>query len=193
MASLLSFSALVEAISRSVAQAQDEVERHQVRNLLDYFDKNGRPRGIEFRVPSQSDERRRRGEEDFYSVPLLALISINVLKIKDVEVKFSIDMTDLTEESGAASAASLPAGVVPTGESLASGERKAGFASPMKTLNVSTVTGRGGGKVRVALRVEGSEPSEGAARLLDYLAQLQGVYRDIAESTPDVADNRAAP
>jgi len=166
---ILSFSALVEAISRSVAQAQDEVERHQVRNLLDYFDPDGRPRGIDFRVPSRRSDAKP-GEEDFYTVPLLALVSINVLKIKDVDIKFSVDMAEVTEERDAEAEANAPAGVVPKANHVEQdlGARKVGFASPMKTLNVSTVTGRGGGKVQVALRVTGSEPSEGASRLLDY-------------------------
>jgi hypothetical protein len=192
MASLLSFASLVEAIARSVAQAQDEVERHQVQNLLDYFDKDGRPRGIEFRVPSRRSDAKP-GDEDFYSVPLLALVSINVLQIKDVEIKFSVDMGELTEEAGAASDANAPAGVVPkpSPDEPAQGGRMAGLAGPMKTLNVSTATGPGGGKVRVALRVEGSKPSEGAARLLDYLAQMQGVYPEFKESTPDSTDQEA--
>lgn len=186
MASLLSFASLVEAIARSVAQAQDEVEKHQVRNLLDYFDKDQRPRGIEFRVPSRRSDAMP-GDEDFYSVPLLALVSVNVLKIKDVEIKFSVDMGELTEERDAAADANAPAGVVPkpSPDEPDLGDGVAGVASPMKTLNVSTATGPGGGKVRVALRVEGSNPSEGAARLLDYLAQIQGVYRELNESTPD--------
>src|SRR5262245_53174378 len=112
MATFLSFASLVEAIARSVAQAQDEVERHQVRNLLDYFDKDGRPRGIEFRVPSRRSDAKP-GDEDFYSVPLLALVSINVLKIKDVDIRFSVDLGELTEEAGAALAATAPPGVEP--------------------------------------------------------------------------------
>jgi hypothetical protein len=191
MASLLSFASLVEAIARSVAQAQDEVERHQVRNLLDYFDKDGRPRGIDFRVPSRRSDAKP-GDEDFYSVPLLALVSINVLKIKEVDIRFSVDMGELTEEPGAARDATAPPGVEPKlrpGEPDKGG-RMAGFAGPMKTLNVSTVIGPSGGKVRVALRVEGSQPSEGAARLLDYLAQMQGIYPELNESTPDANDQK---
>lgn len=179
MASFLSFAHLVEAISRSVAQAQDEVERHQVRNLLAYFDKDHRPHGIEFRVPSRRSDARP-GEEDFYSVPLLSLVSINVLKIKDVEIKFSVDMVEMNE-----------AGEVPLRSAGGWGEAMDDVVSPMKTLNVSTGTGRGGGKVRVSLRVEGSEPSEGAARLLDYLAQMQGTYPEVNESTPEPTDNGA--
>jgi hypothetical protein len=169
MASLLSFSALIEAISRAVAQAQDEVEKHQVRNLLDYFDRNNRPRSIPFRVPSRRADARP-GEEDFYTVPLLTLVSINVLKIKDVQIKFAVDMGELSDE---------PAAAGPAKPALQ--QAMGAPAAPMKVLSVSTATGRGGGKVQVTLRVKGSEPSEGAARLLDYLAQIQGVYPEIIE------------
>lgn len=182
----LSFSSLVEAIARSVAEAQDQVERHQVRNLLSYFDEDGRPRGIDFRVPSRRADAQP-GDEDFYTVPLLALVSINVLKIKDVETKFSVDLGELTDEGSAATDSKNPAGAAQKDNAGEPGksERMAGLSSPMKTLNVSTATGRGGGKARVTLRVQGSEPSEGAARLLDYLAQIQGVYPQLSESASE--------
>lgn len=184
--SILSFSLLVEAISRSVAKAQDQVERHQIKNLLNYFDQNSRPHGIDFKVPSRRSDAKP-GEEDLYTVPLLALVSINVLKIKDVEIKFSVDMGEMTEEPAEAPDSNAPTGVAPDAnpDEPDLHKKMAGFASAMKTLNVSTTTGRGGGKVRVSLRVTGSEPSEGAARLLDYLTQMQGVYPEVVESTPE--------
>ena len=37
----------------------------------------------------------------------------------------------------------------------------------------------------MTLRVQGSEPSEGAARLLDYLAQIQGVYPQLSKSASE--------
>jgi hypothetical protein len=191
MAAFLSFSSLVEAIARSVAEAQDQVERYQVSNLLSYFDEDGRPRGIDFRVPSQRADAKP-GDEDFYTVPLLALLSINVLKIKDVETKFSVDLGELTDEGTATPKSNAPAGAVPknNGNESGEGDRMPGLSSPMKTLNVSTTTGRGGGKARVTLRVEGSEPSEGAARLLDYLAQIQGVYPQLSESASEEGTNK---
>lgn len=183
---ILSFSHLVEAIARSVAKAQDQVERHQIKNLLGYFDKNYRPHGIEFKVPSRRSNAKP-GEEDLYSVPLLSLVSINVLKIKDIEIKFSVDMGEMTEEPAAPPDSTASGGETPEAgpEKPDLHKKMAGFASAMKTLNVSTTTGRGGGKVHVSLRVSGSEPSEGAARLLDYLAHMQGVYPQVVESTPE--------
>ena len=183
MASLQSFSALIEAISRSVAKAQDEIEKHQVSNLLDYFDGDNRPRTIPFRVRSRRPDA---GpfDEDTYQVPLLALVGINVLKIKDVDIKFSVDRGELTEESSEAANLRARADGAParSAERLAAEGGIRHLAAPMKTLSVSTVTGRGGGKVRVTLRVQGSEPSEGASRLLDYLAQGQGVAPSLGSS-----------
>ena len=181
---ILSFASLVEAISRAVAKAQDQVERHQIKNLLSYFDQDSRPHGIEFKVPSRRADARP-GEEDLYSVPLLSLVSINVLKIKDVDIKFSVDMGEIADEPGGAADSSGPTEGPPDSGAQESEPRKklVGLAGPMKDLNVSTATGRGGGKVRVSLRVTGSEPSEGAARLLDYLAQMQGVYPEVVESS----------
>jgi hypothetical protein len=183
---IISFTNLVEAIARSVAKAQDQVERHQIKNLLSYFDRNSRPHGIEFKVPSRRADAKP-GEEDLYAVPLLSLVSINVLQIKDVEIKFSVDMGELTEEPPAAPDSDAPAGMAPDAgpDESAMHKKMAGLAGAMKTLNVSTTTGRGGGKVRVSLRVAGSEPSEGAARLLDYLAHMQGVYPEVVESTSE--------
>jgi hypothetical protein len=36
----------------------------------------------------------------------------------------------------------------------------------------------------VVLRVEGSEPTDGAARLINHLAQTQGVFRTVGQSWP---------
>ncbi len=41
--------------------------------------------------------------------------------------------------------------------------------------------------VHVVLRVEGTEPTDGAARLLNHLAQTQGVFKTVMADKPDVA------
>ncbi len=178
MATILSFSSLVEAISRAVAQAQDAVEKHQVLNLLSYFDRDDRPKSFVFKVPS-----RRPGagpaDEDNYHVPVLSLLSVNVLKIEDVAIRFSVDMGEIDEVDDQPD--TLPA-------SSSAALDAAPRVAPMRALSVSTATGRGGGKVEVKLRVKGSEPSEGAMRLLDQLAQLQGVYPEIQETSDGPGD-----
>jgi hypothetical protein len=176
MATVLSFSSLVEAISRAVAQAQDAVEKHQVLNLLSYFDDDDRPKSFVFKVPSRQPGAGPT-DESLYHVPILSLLSVNVLKIKDVAIRFSVDLgeidgvevqTDKRVQSAAFAAAP--------------------HVEPLRALNVSTVTGRGGGKVEVTLNVQAAEPSEGALRLVDQLAQLQGVYPEVKESSVDPRD-----
>lgn len=178
MATVLSFSSLVEAISRAIAQAQDAVEKHQVLNLLSYFDRDDRPKSFVFKVPSRRPDAKP-GEEDRFRVPVLSLLSVNVLKIQDVSIRFSVDLGEVEEAA--------PAEQRVQGAAAALGPTPA--VLPMRALNVSTATGRGGGKVEVTLTVKGSAPSEGAMRLLDQLAQLQEVYPD----SPDGARDAAAP
>ena len=164
-----SFSVLVEAITRSLAEAQDQFERHQIGNLLNYFDKDMRPRGLEFRVPSMRADAKP-GEEDFYSASFLSLVPINALKIKDVEVKFTVDLGEISESEA---------------KGLGSEQAHAAMKdmlSPMKSMGISTPTHRGG-MVSVVLRVEGTEPSEGAARLHNALAQAHMVYPSLSESS----------
>lgn len=185
MASFLSFSSLIEAISRAVAQAQDEVEKHQINNLLSYFDGDNRPRSIPFRVPSRRQDAKP-GDEDFYHVPLLALVSVNVLKIKDVNINFAVDMGEVSEGPAPENPQAAGLGEEKSADSGAAGNSRNTGSSPMKVLRVSTATGRSGGKVKVNLRVHGSEPSEGAARLLDYLAQMQGVYPELEDTSVEL-------
>jgi hypothetical protein len=39
--------------------------------------------------------------------------------------------------------------------------------------------GRKGGNVHIVLRVEGTEPSDGTARLINHLTQTQGVFKTV--------------
>jgi hypothetical protein len=179
MATILSFSSLVEAISRAVAQAQDAVERHQVANLLNYFDRDDRPKSFVFKVPSRRPDAGPT-DEDQYHVPVLSLLSVNVLKIRDVSIKFSVDLGEIDDAEGPADTRLQQPGPPPSASAQAAPKVR-----PMRALNVSTVTGRGGGQVEVTLRVKGSKPSEGALRLLDQLTQLQGVYPEVKESSDE--------
>lgn len=183
MAVIRSFSTLIEAISRSIAEAQDQFERHQVSNLLSYFDENLRPRGLEFRVPSMRSDAKP-GEEDFYVAPFLALLPANALKIKDVKIDFSVDLGELTEVEDTTPLAP---------DTKAASAQARLSVSPMKAMGINTITGKSGGRVKVVLRVEGTEPSEGAARLVDYLAHSQGVYKKFVESSSDSPSDKKEP
>lgn len=171
MASNIRLSTLIEAITRAIAYAQDEVDKHQVRNLLRYFDDESRPRMIPLQVPA-----RRAGatEKDFdtYKVPLISLVPMNALKIKDVSIKLAVDMGEITEEDITPSTH----GDIYSAKDGHGVKKALPVVSKMKAMSVSTSVGRQNGKVQITLTLQGSEPSEGTQRMVDYINQVQGVH-----------------
>jgi hypothetical protein len=108
------------------------------------------------------------GDEDLYRAPILPLVSTNVLRIKDVEIRFDADIGPLVE------------GDAPDDDDAHQPQWKGKSAASRPHLRVDPTAGGGEGKsgsVHVVLRVEGSEPTEGAARLMNHLAQTQGVFK----------------
>jgi hypothetical protein len=169
MATRLSLNDLIEAIAGAVVDAQDRIEQHQVSNLSDYFDEDNRPKSVVIRMPSMHPQASE-GDEDLYRAPLLPLVSTNVLRIKDVEVTFDADLGDVSSNDDAANAAEQ--------DGKSSWRKKAPIGTP--SLQVDTAGGspnRKGGAVHVVLRVEGTEPTDGATRLMNHLAQTQGVFQ----------------
>jgi len=150
---------LIEALAGAVIEAQDSVEQHQLQNLMRYFGRDRRPKSLVMRAPSVRPDAEP-GECDMYRAPLLPLMSMNMLKIKDVEISFDASLGKIEDP--------------PATETQGGKGRK----SP-QTVSVD-IDGGGGqksGNVHVVLRVEGSEPTEGAARLMNHLVQTQGVFR----------------
>jgi len=161
---------LIEAMAGAVIDAQDRIERRQMAYLSEYFDEDNRPKSIVIRMPSMQPDATVE-DEDLYRAPLLPLVSTNLLRIKDVEISFDADLGHLVE------AATVPAAKAPA-------EAGPGWELPREAtrpvLQLDTTAARGGrkaGSVHVVMRVEGSEPSDGMARLMTHLAQTQGVFQ----------------
>ncbi|MFB8924016.1 DUF2589 domain-containing protein, partial [Xanthomonas arboricola pv. juglandis] len=157
----ISLNDLIEALAGAVIDAQDRIEQHQMANLGAFFDEDNRPRSVLIRLPSQHPEAGE-NDEDLYRAPLLPLVSSNVLRIKDVEISFDAQLGELSELDEAALPASLavPAAVDdwhPKPPALP-GQIGVDLGSNAKSARHSAV--------HVVLRVEGSEPTEGVARLI---------------------------
>jgi hypothetical protein len=165
MSGTMTFHSLIEALAGAVIEAQDSIEMHQLSNLRDFFDEDNRPRSVTIRLPSQHPQAEE-GDEDLYRAPLLPLVSTNNLRIREVEISFDADLADLGTEDP-----DVPApGAADAWESPRPAARHVGL---------DTGRGRGVGNVHVQLRVEGTEPTDGAARLMNHLAQSQGVFKTI--------------
>lgn len=101
MSSRIALKDLIEALAGAVIEAQDRIEQHQIANLGSYFDENNRPKSVLLRLPSLQPGAQE-GSEDLYRAPLLPLVATNMLRIKDVEISFDVDLGALSDEEAAA-------------------------------------------------------------------------------------------
>ncbi|WP_200894032.1 DUF2589 domain-containing protein [Xanthomonas sp. MUS 060] len=182
MAGPTALNDLIEALAGAVIEAQDRIAQHQMANLGDYFDEYHRPKSVIIRLPSQHPQAAE-GDEDYYRAPLLPLVSTNVLRIKDVEISFDAQLGDL---GGLQSADGFFAPEPATPRGAWQAKRTATKSSVRVDTSASAKSQRQS-SVHVVLRVEGTEPTDGAARLLNHLAQTQGVFKTVMADKPDVA------
>lgn len=165
MTAKVTFHTLIKGLAGAVIEAQDSIEKHQIANLRTYFTKENRPRYVDIILPSMQPDAAD-NDEVMYRAALLPLVSTNTLKIREVEISFDAELTELGEDPD--SAANAQADKDPW-------EQRA-FK---RQLAMNAGNPKGVGNVHVKLRVEGTEPTDGAARLMNHLAQSQGVYKSI--------------
>jgi hypothetical protein len=175
MAAQISLNELIEALAGAVIGAQDRIEKHQVDNLRNYFDqKTLRPHVLNVRLPSMHPQAEE-GAEEMYRAPVLGLVPATLLKIKDVEISFDVDLVEMTEPGAEPTTAPGAGGPPPAQPAPGTAARTQG---PTKNVRADLRAGflrRRAGAVHVVLRVEAGEPTEGVARLVNHLVQTQGV------------------
>ncbi len=167
MASRESLDNLIEGLAGAVVEAQRRIETHQISNFLSFFDEDNRPKKIDLLLPSLHPDAK--GEDVRYRVPLLPLVASSLLRIKEVEISFDTDLIGITDndtEEEQANADATEAG----SEELVS--------KKLRSINLdmrgSGVFKKNRGTAHVVLKVEGKDISEGMARLVDRLLQVQG-------------------
>ena len=165
MAGKESLDNLIEGLAGAVVEAQQRIETHQINNFLNFFDEDRRPKKLDILVPSLHPDKD--GEDVRYRVPLLPLVASSLLRIKEVEISFDTDLSDVSE------------GTEQDEEDQASQlESEKTFSKKLRTVNLdlrgSGVFRKKTGSVHVVMKVEGRDISEGMARLVDRLVQVQG-------------------
>ncbi len=167
MANRESLDNLIEGLAGAVVEAQRRIETHQISNFLSFFDEDNRPKKIDLLLPSLHPDAK--GEDVRYRVPLLPLVASSLLRIKEVEISFDTDLVGITDndtEEEQANADATEAG----SEELVS--------KKLRSINLdmrgSGVFKKNRGAAHVVLKVEGKDISEGMARLVDRLLQVQG-------------------
>jgi hypothetical protein len=165
MAEKDSLDNLIEGLAGAVVEAQQRIESHQINNFLSYFDEDNRPNKIDVLVPSLHPEHL--GEDVRYRVPLLPLVASSLLRIKEVEISFDTDLVGISDQSEK--------------EKKDDGDQSEGFGfgkGKPRSVNLDMrgagVHRKKAGSVHIVMKVEGQEISEGMARLVDRLIQVQG-------------------
>lgn len=85
---------LVSALSGAVVQAQDNIEKYQLEQLGQFFDREGRPDSIQVMLPKLGVPK---GEEDYtvLVVPRMALVQPTLLSISEFQISFDVELGDL--------------------------------------------------------------------------------------------------
>lgn len=165
MADQVSLDNLIEGLAGAVVEAQRRIESHQIQNFRSFFDKDNRPEKIDILVPSLHPEAK--GKDVRYRVPLLPLVASSLLRIKEVEISFDADLVRLSNEEKEKTKGDTPQ----DDEGVAGAEKKKSVTVDMRGGGVFR---KKAGTVHVVLKVEGRELSEGMARVVDRLIQVQG-------------------
>jgi hypothetical protein len=167
MANFVGLQDLVHAIAGAVTDAQHEVEKAQIANLGTYLDREHRPLTLQLRVPSLRPEAAP-GEEDLYQAPLLALVPHSVLRIKQVEVSFDVELGDLADSAPTPKTASAAPAAV---DVIAAQVKRKLNVNPA----VSATVKQQGTSAHIILTIESSAPPEGISRLAMEMVKTQGV------------------
>lgn len=166
----LTLQNLVEAIMNSIADAQDQIEKQTLDNINEWFDDEGRPKMVSFKVPSlhpDDIEKREKGEvaEREVNIPLLTLMQKNPIKIKRLLAKFEISLgsVQVVEDEEAGSKRKL----------IGSETTK----KIRKVLSTDLFTGNGKDAARsrqasMEIEFESSEPTEAFLKLQNDLLKL---------------------
>ena len=165
MADQVSLENLIEGLAGAVVEAQRRIESHQIKNFRSFFDKDNRPEKIDILVPSLHPEAK--GKDVRYRVPLLPLVASSLLRIKEVEISFDADLVRLSKEENEKEKGDTPQ----DDEGVGGAEKKKSVTFDIRGGGVFR---KKAGTVHVVLKVEGRELSEGMARVVDRLIQVQG-------------------
>ncbi len=90
----LPLSALAQAVSAAITEAQSRIDAAQVQDLARFLDEDGRPRTITVRLPGPDGER-------VLDIPLLSIAPPTALRVTEATLRFDVDPADLVPASDA--------------------------------------------------------------------------------------------
>lgn len=167
---------LIQSIAGAVAEAQDKIHRYQISAISQYFDADNRPVGVDVRLPSMAHDAEE-GEERVIRVPLLSLIGMKPLAVKDMEISFDVGLGTPEPLKDAAPKESGKDGDKTSDDKAADGKTDDAKGedwpddrhTPIGVDMNASKHRDSGPMARITLRVESQPPSEGMARLIHLL------------------------
>lgn len=163
MATFVPLEKLIYTIAGAVMEAQNLVEKAQLRNIASFFDDKLRPVAMDVELPSLGVTAAE-GQYDRYRVPLLSLIPHSSLVISEAEIDLDVELSGISEEEAPARGAMAKALKGHAAESR-----------PKPFLMVNPEGKKNGNTAHITLKLAGSDPAEGLARLLTEVTKLQGI------------------
>ena len=160
----VSLQALVEAILNSATQAQDQIDKINIRNFQQWFD-DGQPRCMPLKLPLKNDNANKDKETTELTtlhVPLVSLFHSNPIKIKRMLTRFEVGLDAVSQADP---------GVI-EGEP-ANQQKDSIVIEAEKRILASLYNNHTSQMASVEIEFEGGEPAEG------YLRVMNEVYKFI--------------
>jgi hypothetical protein len=163
MAAAVSLHDIIEAMASAVVEAQNRIEKHQIASLARFFDADNKPLSVDLQLPNMSPVAGKEETHRTVTVPLVAMVHANQLKIKDLEISFDVELGEFSipiDETDSSAVDDGGADQLWRGETARKGVgAKAGSASASEK----------GGVARITLKIEGHDPPEGVSRLIHHM------------------------
>jgi hypothetical protein len=158
---------LVAALASSVAEAEHSVRLNQIRNLRSFFDNENRPVTVELQMPKMGLDTSESNYETLH-VPLITMVNVANMSIREMEIRFSTDLGDVSEPPEPEDDGPMSFGAEDPEEVA---RKDLGWSERDKAA-IGASTGPStseSGKASITLRVSQSETPEGLARLIARL------------------------
>ncbi len=170
------FDQLVSALADAVVRAEHLVRIHQITDLRSFFDERNQPISVPLEI-QRTDPAAKRGETTKLEVPLITLINMSQLSIKEMEIQFTTSLGDVTEQRTPRRQRE-PTGAVHYGiedTPEPAGSEALGWVADQDDRSIEVATSSvesNGASATITLKVQASETPEGLSRLIDRLNRL---------------------
>jgi hypothetical protein len=154
---------IIEAMAHAVIETQNRIEQHQIASLARFFDQDNKPLTVDLQLPNMSPKAGEGEKHRAVSVPLIALVHANQLKIKEMQFEFDVELGEF----------SIPI-EEPSAEDADDGGADQTWRGATARKGVGAKAGGGvahekGATARLLMKIEGQDPPEGVSRLIHHM------------------------